>query len=427
MRTQGVMTVASRSLTVIAISLLGVVAVGCSTTNETGEAVSTTTTSNPVAAQPATTTTAALSSTTAATTETAIDPAAFGQELVDVATAPGGLVYVSAPVGVASMDDSEEWTLIDVTELPEGAGLEDGWPGRMVDHVATGPEGTLWIAGHATSHGDYEQFGGVIDEWSGGRFLTWIARHDCGSSSCSWTVFTTNDVPDLNGDIGDLAVAHDGTVFASVGDNRLLVFDGTAWDSHTLSDLPTGWSGGVSPWSSSLAIATDGVLWAGTNAPGEGRGLFAFDGTGFTRYTTDNGLPDDQTFVITAAPDGTIWAATDALYEDPSTASPEAAAGIAAFDGTTWTSYTIADGLLSNDAIVTTGPDGSVWAVHSEIPPYGYARFNSTDWTAYPFESPTYGFRVAVDADGTVWMAARQGLVGFDGTTQTVYPSPFTN
>ena len=168
-------------------------------------------------------------------------------------------------------------------------------------------------------------------------------------------------------------------------------------------------------------------MWAGTNAPETGgRGLYSFGDNEFTQHSADDGLPSNYTFQVAAAPDGSIWVATDALYNDPATASPDAAAGVARYDGTEWIAYTMEDGLLSNDAFIATGADGTVWAIHSEIPPYGYARFNGTTWTTYPTDQPVGGFRAAVDANGTLWTTANEELISFDGTTRTAHPSPFT-
>ena len=381
--------------------------------------------------------------------------------MCDVAVAPDGLVYAAAPAGIASMDVTGEWTLIDIAGLPQGRPLDNGWPAPRIGNVAIGPDGALWAGGTSWSTVDDEEFGGVIAEPLGGfapaaRFKTWAARYDCGRDPCSWTVFTTDVAPGTNFDIGDMAVSPDGTVYLTTGDNLLLVLDGTGWESHTVPGLPTGFSSGVSPWSSSLAIDADGVVWAGTNAnddPGwgipssdfrEGRGLFAFDGTGFTRYTTEDGLPDDRAFQVTVAPDGMIWVATDGPdrvepfvtldgsrllgQPNPANTPPEAAAGIARFDGTTWTPYTVADGLLSNNAVLAASPDGTMWALHYSTTPYGYSHFDGTAWTAYPTELPAGAFRTfraEVAPDGTLWTISDQGVVSFDGTTPTIHTPPF--
>ncbi len=394
-------------------------------------------------------------------------PAYYGAALIewmygvcDVAVAPDGLVYAAAPAGIGSMDAAGEWTLIDIAGLPQGRPLDNGWPAPRIGNVAIGPDGALWAGGTSWSTVDDEEFGGVIAEPLGSmapaaRFKTWAARYDCGREPCSWTVFTTDVAPGTDFDIGDMAVSSDGTVYLTTGDNLLLILDGTEWESHTVPGLPTGFGSGVSPWSSSLAIDADGVVWVGTNAnddPGwgipssdfrEGRGLFAFDGTDFTRYTTEDGLPSDRAFQVSVDADGTIWVATDGpdhvnrivgeygfvWYEGPNTSlPPEAAAGIAGFDGTTWTPYTAADGLLSNNAVLAASPDGTMWALHSATTPYGYSHFDGTAWTAYPAELPAGAFRTfraEVAPDGTLWTISDQGVGSFDGITPTIHTSLF--
>jgi hypothetical protein len=104
-----------RSLPVIAISLFRMLATARSATSETGDAVSPTSTLIPATAQPAPTAAVASTRTTTATetTEPTVDPTALDQmmQLVDVATAPDGLVYAAAAIGATSMDDSGEWRL----------------------------------------------------------------------------------------------------------------------------------------------------------------------------------------------------------------------------------------------------------------------------------------------------------------------------
>ncbi len=354
--------------------------------------------------------------------------------LNDVAVTPDGVVYASAYVGIAALDELGEWTIVDLDGLPEGKGADEFLPGRLINNVATGPDGQLWATGWAYSTLDDEAFGGTIGGWTEARDLSWIARHDCLVDGCSWEVFTSDDTPGLlttfgesewPADFGDVAIGADGTVYASMGEHQLVVYDGSGWAAHTVPDLPTAWNGSVSPWSSSLAVGADGLLWAGTNAGDAGQGLFTFDGAEFTHLTTADGLPDDNVFRVAAGSDGTIWVATDVLYANPATASPDEAAGVASFDGTSWTTHTLADGLLSNDGMVAAGPDGTVWVVHNEVGQRGYARFDGAGWTAYPTDPPVGGFRAAVDTEGTLWSAAEDGLVRFDGTTKTVYESPF--
>lgn len=330
-------------------------------------------------------------------------------EVNDVEVSADGLVYVVAPVGVAWLDGAGEWTLVNVEGLPAGTGLE-GFPGRNIEQIAIGSDGVLWVAGSAVSPADDEQFGGSLDGWFDVRWLWWVARLDGCWGRCWWTVFTSDDVPELEGGIGDLVVSEDGTVYLSVGEDLLLLFDGYEGDSYFVP-LPTDLNGRESPWSGSLAVGNDSVVWAATDY--DSGGVLSFDAVGFTRYTTEDGLPSDTVVQVTTGTDGTIWVATEA-------------AGVAAFDGTTWNAYTMADGLLSNDTVIATGSDGTVWAVHHEMPPYGYSRFDGTGWTTYPFDSPVGDRQAAVTPDGTLWTVSEDGLASFDGTTRTIHPTPFT-
>jgi hypothetical protein len=377
------------------------------------------TTGLPGAVSPSTTITTTSSVTVVETLEP-VDPITFDwmNEVVDLAVAWDTEVHAVAPVGVAWFDGGSEWISIDVEDLPEGT-PDDGSPGRYITQAAAAPGGSLWVAGHATSHADHEEFG-IVDGWTGGRILDWVASYHCPICG-QWTVWTTNDVPELSAGIGDLAVSGDGIVYASVGKDLLMVFDGyqeagfSEWKSHGewksyRVPLPTGSSGMSSPWSSSLAVSSDGVLWAGTNS--DSGGVLRFDGAGFSRYTTEDGLPRDRELRVSAAADGTIWAATER-------------SGIASFDGTSWTSYTTADGLLSNQAAIATGSDGTVWAVHLDDPPYGYSRFDGIGWTTYPFDFEVGGYRAEVTPDGTLWTISDEGLISFDGNTRTIYPTPF--
>jgi hypothetical protein len=345
----------------------------------------------------------------------------------DLAVSPDGAIYAVAPGVVARQWPNDvDWELLDVDALPTGTGLHHGPPGRVINQVAAGPStdvwSGVWFSGYSTSDADDEEFGGYIDGWTGGRILQWVARYHCAFCN-EWTVWTSNEVPELRGGIGDLVVAGDGTVYASVGENLLMRFGGEKWTAFAVP-LPPGGSGVAYPWSSSLAVDNDGVVWAGSNY-GNG-GVLRFDGTEFTRYTTDDGLPGNGVFQVASGTDGRIWAATDALYASPETASPDEAAGVVAFDGTTWTTFTMEDGLLSNDAVIATGADGTVWAVHYEIPPYGYSKFDEIGWTTYPFDFEVGGYRAEVGSDGTLWTISDEGLVSFDGITRTFHSTPFT-
>jgi hypothetical protein len=349
-----------------------------------------------------------------------------------LAVSPDGDLYIASEVGVARRDGEGHWEMIDVDALPVGHRV-DSMPGRYIDLLAVAPDGTLWAAGTAHSDVDDDEFGGFVDRIFNSRILSWIAAYDCASVRCSWEVVTSNDEPVLVGGtgaqnwpltLGDLEIADDGSVYAPVDGPALLRFDGDEWTTHPVQ----GFDQSAWPWSRSIAITSDGTVWAGTD-PEQGLGVISFDGTNFTRHTVDNGLPARNVFQVAAAGDGTLWAATDMLYDNPDTARPDAAEGVLHFDGTTWRAFTMDDGLLSNDAVVVTGGD-SVWALHYEIPPYGYSSYENGTWTPHRTdEMMSFNFSAVMASDGTLWAIdySDGSLTSFDGTTTTTHSTPFTD
>jgi len=145
--------------------------------------------------------------------------------------------------------------------------------------------------------------------------------------------------------------------------------------------------------------------------------VFAFDGTDWTTYTAADGLPGGVGWIVAVAPDGTVWAGAGA--DIPGSGRVASTMGVARFDGSEWMAYTTADGLLSNDATVEIGPDGTVWAIQAS----GVSHFEDNTWVSYP-DAPGLGFRAAVDASGTLWRPDTDGLVGFDGTNTTRHVLP---
>jgi ligand-binding sensor domain-containing protein len=104
-----------------------------------------------------------------------------------------------------------------------------------------------------------------------------------------------------------------------------------------------------------VAFDEHGALWAATSG-GVVRWNLA-DGT-YTKYTTADGLVDNEVNGVAVAPDGALWFATDG--------------GVSRLKGQRWQSYTEADGLNSdwvND--VAVGPDGTLWSAG-----YGISRFD---------------------------------------------------
>ena len=280
------------------------------------------------------------------------------------------------------------------------------------------------------------------------------------------------------GDVHDLAVAPDGTIWGA-GRDVVTHFDGETWTTYSSDDgLPLGREGRVL----SVEIAPDGTVWTGTEgglarldgatwttvsssiqvnpiafAPDgsivvsepEPRELhtsriFRFDGETWSTVGGDQ-YPGSLVLDLGVAPDGTVWAA------DFHTWSPGA---VSRFDGKAWTDWRfLFDGSAWTTRVegveylpsarsgfvhaLTVAPDGTVWAtVEGDARTRGVpavARFDGSDWTFFRVPGAErlrcgFGFRggLSLGPDGTLWIAPchlpRGGgsvLFSFDGSTWT--------
>ncbi len=93
-----------------------------------------------------------------------------------------------------------------------------------------------------------------------------------------------------------------------------------------------------------LEVGNDGAVWAGT----WGGGLSRFDGESWQTYTVADGLPGNHVFMLHVDPEGRLWVGTSN--------------GLARFDDGAFTRYTTEHGLFSNQIFsMATADDGSKW------------------------------------------------------------------
>ncbi len=311
-----------------------------------------------------------------------VDSAGPLNDINDLALAPNGDLWAATAGGVVRWDvATAEFDVF--TE-------SDGIPGRSVASIDIAPDGTAWIVGDQG-----------------------IGRYDGG-----WTGFLPGEGP------GALVVDHDGVVWATAASEPLARFDGE-W---TWVALPTdGDPPIVGP--SGLAVDGNGTLWVGTLE----HGVFSFDGLAWRHFTEADGAPE-RGWHIAVAPDGAVWAWDEGFYTDETLSEYVPGTGFARYDGTAWSNYTTADGLLSNEGYVAVAGDGSVVVVHREWGPdheeilLGVSRFDGGNWTT---EAAVGGDAfapigaTAVSADGTVWMPSSGGIRGFSGdeTYEFVVPA----
>ncbi|MBN1976958.1 MAG: hypothetical protein JW918_06115 [Anaerolineae bacterium] len=220
-----------------------------------------------------------------------------------------------------------------------------------------------------------------------------------------WTAYTNGN------DVNDLAVDPAGNLWAAtMGGLVKWKADGTYTKYTTIDGLPDNEV-------FSVDVAPDGAVWVGTFDGG----LARFDGHGWRTYTTADGLPNNRVWAVAAAPDGTIWFSA---YTS----------GVTRFDGVAWTTYTTADGLPSNDVYaLDVAPDGMVWAytgggdishfdpsASGGTPASGHSGERWTPLSSKP-SADTYPSCIAAAEGGTVWVGTDTSLSYFDGVEWTIY------
>lgn len=207
-----------------------------------------------------------------------------------------------------------------------------------------------------------------------------------------------------------LAVDGDGAAW-SASPGGVARFDGRERTVYTAED------GLAYPEATTVATGDDGTVWAATVGPtsepdgASAVGLSRLSGEQWASWTTDDGLPAAVVTSLAVADDGTVWAGTRPAEDDPEGAQ----GGVWRFDGTRWTSWTVRDGLASHDVEdVAVDEVGTVWAATER----GVSRFDGSDWATYTTNDGLADNEVSavvVGPAGAVWAGTYDGIARFDG------------
>ena len=305
----------------------------------------------------------------------------------------GGEVWVGTEAGLIRYDLTRE-------VIVEKYDTKNGLLSNNVMALEEAPDGGLWVGTH-------------------GGGLTHI------SAAGKWT---HHSVPDL----GDPFVYQ---VLADVSGEGYWVatwsglshFDGEKWRTYTEAD------GLVDDWVYAMAQEKNGTLWLGTEG-----GVSVFDGATWTTHNHADGLGADAAriegyevignpsrhhrttpgktadgynpnYVLAALIDahGNKWFGTWG-------------AGLSRFDGSSWVSYTKAEGLGGNYVTdLYADAEGVIWATTDG----GVSVYRDGRWETYAQADGLIAdsvFTVQVDKHGRKWFGTMSGISRLDGFTTTV-------
>lgn len=155
-----------------------------------------------------------------------------------------------------------------------------------------------------------------------------------------------------------------------------------------------------------LLVDREDNLWIGCGLPTRG-GLYRLNGTSWSSYSISNGLPHLSVRGMTQARDGTIWVATGFSRHG----------GAAVYRQGTWSNLTVSNGLAGESTrSVFEDAAGRMW-IGSEYD--GIAAGTPGSWRIYTEKDGLAGYEVKImaqDSDGTYWLGTNSGLSRVDKT-----------
>jgi signal transduction histidine kinase/CheY-like chemotaxis protein/ligand-binding sensor domain-containing protein len=374
--------------------------------------------------------------------------------------------------------------------------VADGLVGNTVNKIAFAPDGAVWFgtaSGASRFDGqefqNFAQADGLLDNpvltvfvetngivWFGQ--IRGVTRYDskrAGEGKKAFSYLTTKDGL-AEGGVASIVAAADGALWfcASKGISRYAPST-TAVEGQTVTTITNvGWN-----FLSAVAVAPDGVLWIASHD----NGLWRYDGKGFRRYATQDGLPGLNTgwvephispkdgsvwfrvwdygvvhYVNARQPDavprfelyttrdglasvavnglkadadGNIWLGLfPILSGDGGSSAGKAIGGISRFDGTSFVNFNSRDtGLISENVdSLAVAPDGAIWiATESGVSRYerdtfvNYARGDGLKVNDFNEDHPA-PLDIVSQADGSVWFSeSGGGMVRYDGTNFVHY------
>lgn len=289
---------------------------------------------------------------------------------------------------------------------------QEGLPPGSVDALVVTRDGMVWAgtgAGLALLSGDQWR---VIDPLpvnglAAAGEVVWVLGE---GRLYQASVDGLEPVPDppLSAPIRGLAATPDGAWLATA--DGVFKFDGSSWSIFTTTaGLPS---------LDVTAIAADGDdIWAATSDNEQQTDLVLFDGQAWqphpNRDVAAEQLLSSVVRDIQRTPDGDMWLATPA--------------GINRFHDDRWTSFTTDDGLPGVDVRALAWTYETLWAATD----LGLARYNGRGWEVFgaaAHDQPGAGIHsMAVGPDGKLWIALDEGwpnaLRVFDGRGWSVVPT----
>lgn len=248
----------------------------------------------------------------------------------------------------------------------------------------------------------------VVSDPNGGIWVqTFDDNNNWTVSHCkngNWRHFTSTDgLPEAYFQI--LGVSSNDELWLIDESNYILKFDGE--NSRSIVPLPEF------DWSYSSLVTSDNILMLAyrRNDNDQGSGIISIEGDTLSTYTVENGLPSNDINSLYIDPNGELWVSTlDGLAKSVT--------------DNAWQLYGTQGSILSGQIqSISMAPDGSLWVASLGG---GASHYDGNSWQNYTtrsgLESNAF-WSSAIAPDGTVWLGTwyRGTIMSFDGTTWQSY------
>lgn len=205
------------------------------------------------------------------------------------------------------------------------------------------------------------------------------------TSAQTFTTWTQADgLP--SSDIRDLAVAPDGALWMATAQG-VARFDGSTFTVHNTTSHP----GLASNDLYAITVLANGQVWAGSDL-----GVSVFNGTSYTTYNSTNGLGDDQVKTVAQAPNGDVWIGT--------------INGATRYTGGTFTAFGAPDIPFGGVLRFAFAPNGQVYMAGGL---FGIIVYNGTSFSTITVNDGLISNRIraiAFDGEGNRWVGTAEGI-----------------
>ena len=172
------------------------------------------------------------------------------------------------------------------------------------------------------------------------------------------------------------------------------MFDGNTWTSYDQNSYPLMLSNNIK----TITATANGDIWIGTDY-GANKLVGGVSGLTWTQYTDANGLANNKVTSIDEAPNGDLWFSHSSF-----------SAGVSVFDGVNWISYNYPDLPISGVCGTSFDSNGDKWFAS---PLDGLAHFDGNTFTSYTVSDgllSNYNTSVCIDNNDNKWLGSSSGM-----------------